>query len=93
MQRHRQGESVNNRDNAKLYGEPHDYDKWVRFIDKYIFDENDRTILKRHLLDNRTFEQVADETKLSVQTVKKRYYKASEKLFARLKRENKITSW
>lgn len=39
--------------------------EWEDLIEKWIFDEQDRAILKRKLLDGRTFEQVAEEFDIS----------------------------
>lgn len=36
--------------------------RWEHLIDSYIFNERDREILKRRLLDGRTFEQLASES-------------------------------
>ena len=35
--------------------------EWERLIDEWIFNERDRAILKRRLLDGKTFEQLAEE--------------------------------
>lgn len=50
-------------------------------IDEWIFHERDRAILKRRMLDGRTYEQLAEEFDLSVQRTKAIVYKAQEKLF------------
>lgn len=44
-------------------------------IDEWIFNERDRMILKRRLLDGITFEKLAEEFDLSTQQVKKIVYK------------------
>lgn len=53
-------------------------------IDEYIFNETDRALLKRRLLDGICFEQLAEEFYLSTHRVKMRIYKAEEKLFKHL---------
>ena len=53
---------------------PNDYNlsrsDWEHFIDEYIFSERDRKIVKRKLLDDITFERLAEEFELSVQRTK-----------------------
>ena len=44
-------------------------------IDEWIFNERDRKILKRRMLDGICFEPLAEEFKLSVTTVKSVVYK------------------
>lgn len=51
-------------------------------IDEWIFNERNRNIVKRHLLDGICFEPLAAEFDLSTQTVKTVYYKAIDKLFS-----------
>ena len=53
-------------------------------IDEWIFSERDRALLKRRLLDGRTYEQLAEEFELSVRQVKNIVYKQSEILFKKL---------
>ena len=53
-------------------------------IDEWIFNERDRQILKRRLLDGICFEPLAEEFDLSVRQTKTIVYKASEKLFKHL---------
>lgn len=50
-------------------------------IDEWIFNERDRLILKRRLLDSITFDQLSDEFYLSPQRIKAIVYKAEEKLY------------
>ena len=53
---------------------PNDYNlsrcEWEHIIDQYIFSERDRKMLKRKLLDSKTYEQLAEEFELSVQRTK-----------------------
>lgn len=53
---------------------------WENLIDEYIFNERDRAILKRRLLDGICYEPLAEEFDLSVQQTKTIVYKATEKL-------------
>ena len=50
-------------------------------IDEWIFNERDRRILKRRMLDGICFEPLAEEFDLSVQSVKKIVYKTQDKLY------------
>ena len=50
-------------------------------IDEWIFNERDRAILKRRLLDGVIYDKLAEEFDLSVRHVKKIVYKNQDKLF------------
>lgn len=52
-----------------------------RLIDEWIFNERDRAILKRRLLDGCCYEPLAEEFDLSVRHVKSIVYKAQERLY------------
>lgn len=52
-----------------------------RLIDSWIFNERDRAILKRRLIDGITFEKLADEFQLSVVQVKRIVKKRQIELF------------
>lgn len=52
-----------------------------RLIDEWIFNERDRAILKRRLLDGVCYEPLAEEFDLSVRHVKSIVYKAQERLY------------
>lgn len=52
-----------------------------RLIDEWIFNQRDRAILKRRLLDGITFDQLSEEFYLSPQRIKSIVYKSEEKLF------------
>lgn len=60
-------------------------DEWSDLIDQWIFNERDRKILKRRLLDGICFEPLAEEFDLSTQRVKAIVYKAQDKLFRHIK--------
>ena len=44
--------------------------EWEHIIDEWIFNERDRKILKRKLLDGITHERVAEEFDMSVRRIK-----------------------
>lgn len=50
-------------------------------IDEWIFSERDRKILKRRLLDNIIFDDLAEEFDLSVRQIKNIVYKAEDRLY------------
>lgn len=58
-----------------------DFGQWEKLIDAWIFNEEDRKLLKRYYLDGITHGTLAEESHMDIDTVKKRIYKASEKLF------------
>lgn len=55
--------------------------EWIELIGLWIFNETDRAILKRRLLDGRTYEQLAEEFNYSDRQIKIRVYKAEKQLF------------
>ena len=70
----------------------HDLDKFdlskqqvLDLIDSYIFNERNRQIVIRRLLDGACYESLAEEYSLSVNQVKTVCYKAIEKLSAHIK--------
>ena len=60
--------------------------EWENLIDRWIFDEKDRIILKRKFLDNISLEKIAEEkdVNLSSRQVNRRFEKAKKQLFKRL---------
>ena len=58
--------------------------QWEALIDRWIFNQRDRAIIKRRLLDGICFEPLAEEFNLSVRQVQKIVYKSQEKLIKRL---------
>lgn len=59
---------------------------WERLIDEWIYNELDRHILKRKLLDGLTFEKIVEEINMPTYTLeldqlKRRFYRAEERLF------------
>ena len=69
--------------------DPRDYPltrtQWEHLIDEYIFSERDRAIVKRKMLDDVTFERLAEEYELSVQRTKVIVGEAKTRLFQYLK--------
>ena len=55
--------------------------EWEKLIDRWIFDEKDRVILKRKFLDNISLEKIAEEIDMSDRQTKRRFQKAKTKLF------------
>lgn len=51
-------------------------------IDEWIFNERNRRILKRRLIDGVTYERIAEEFDLSVRQVKNIIYKSEIRVFA-----------
>lgn len=60
--------------------------EWENLIDRWIFDEKDRIILKRKFLDNIALEKIAEEkeVQLSSRQVNRRFEKAKKQLFKRI---------
>ena len=54
-------------------------------IDEWIFNERDRAILKRRLLDGICYEPLAEEFGLSVDRIKQIVYRSEAKLFKHLR--------
>lgn len=58
---------------------------WEQMINEWIFNERDRQILKRRILDGVCFEPLAEEFDLSVQQTKTIVYKAQRILQSHIK--------
>ena len=54
-------------------------------IDEWIFNERDRAILERRLLDGICYEPLAEEFGLSVDRIKQIVYKSQDRLFRHLR--------
>lgn len=57
---------------------------WETLIDEWIFDERNRKILKRRLLDGVCYETLAEEFGLTDRQAKRIVYKAEQQLFKHL---------
>jgi DNA-directed RNA polymerase sigma subunit (sigma70/sigma32) len=53
----------------------------AKIIDEWIFNERDRRILKRRLIDGLTYESLAEEFDLSTPRIKTIVYKCQDKVF------------
>ena len=54
--------------------------KWIEIINEWVFDERDRQILIRKLLDGVSFERLAEEVDMSERQIKNIVYKHIEKI-------------
>lgn len=59
--------------------------EWEKLIDEWIFNERDRQILKRRLLDGICYEPLAEEFDMSVQQIRSIIYKLQNRLFKHIK--------
>lgn len=59
-------------------------EKWEMLIDAWIFNETDRKMLKKHLLDGMTIEKLAEEFGITTSTAHRRLTKAERNLFKRI---------
>ena len=59
--------------------------EWENLIDEYVFNEIHRAMLKRNLLDGRTYEQISEQFDMSTRQVARLIPKLQEKLFKRIK--------
>lgn len=57
---------------------------WEHLIDQWIFNEKHRAMLKRNLLDGRTYEQIAEQFDMSSRQVARLMPKLQEQLFKRI---------
>lgn len=59
--------------------------EWEKVIDEWIFDEQHRSMLKRNLLDGRTYEQLAEEFDCSRDKVARLIPRLQNQLFKKIK--------
>lgn len=59
--------------------------QWEDLIDRWIFDEEHRAMLKRNLLDGRTYEQIAEQFDCSRDKVARLIPKLQNKIFKKIK--------
>ena len=72
VSRHRQGQKeIINYSNSEI----------AHAIDEYIHSERDRAILKRRLIDGKTFEELSQEFDISVRHIKTIVYRSQDILF------------
>jgi hypothetical protein len=58
--------------------------QWENLIDEWIFNEEHRKMLKRNLLDGRTYEQLSEEFDCSREKVARLIPKLQDKLFKKI---------
>ena len=59
--------------------------EWENIIDEWIFNETHRDMLKRNLLDGRTYEQIAEQFDMSTRQVARLIPKLQNQLFKHVK--------
>lgn len=59
--------------------------EWENLIDEWVFNEIHRKMLKRNLLDGRTYEQIAEQFGMSSRQVARLIPKLQERLFKHVK--------
>ena len=59
--------------------------EWEYYIDEFIFDEEHRAMLKRNLLDGKTYEQLAEEFDCSRDKVARLIPRLQNRLFKKIK--------
>ena len=58
---------------------------WETLIDEWIFDEKHRDMLKRNLLDGKTYERIAEEFDMSPRHIARIIPRLQNQLFKRIK--------
>ena len=61
-----------------------EYDGWVEFFHRWIFDEIDRKLLQRFYLDGISYGDLAEEFNMDFDTVRTRMRKARNEFFKHL---------
>lgn len=59
--------------------------EWEHYIDEFIFNEEHRKMLKRNLLDGKTYEQLAEEFDCSRDKVARLIPRLQNRLFKKIK--------
>lgn len=59
--------------------------EWEHLIDEYVFSERDRAMLKRNLLDGRTYEQISEQFDMSPRQVARIISRLQRQLFKHIK--------
>lgn len=59
--------------------------EWEHYIDEFIFNEEHRAMLKRNLLDGRTYEQIAEQFDMSTRQVARLIPRLQNQLFKHIK--------
>ena len=58
--------------------------EWERLIDEWVFSEEHRKMLKRNLLDGRTYEQLAEEFECSRDKIARLVPKLEKRIFKKI---------
>lgn len=58
--------------------------EWEKLIDEWIFDEEHRAMLKRSLLDGKTYEQIAEEFDCSRDKIARLIPRLQNRLFKKI---------
>lgn len=66
------------------YDYNYSYSEWEKIIDEHIFNEENRAILKRKLLDGIVFDKLAEEFNLSYDQIRERFHTSMQKLIKHL---------
>ena len=59
--------------------------EWEKLIEEWIFSERDREMLKRNLLDGRTYEQIAEQFDMSTRQIARIIPRLQNQLFKHIK--------
>lgn len=59
--------------------------EWEHYIDEFIFNEEHREMLKRNLLDGRTYEQIAEQFDCSRDKIARLIPRLQNRLFKKIK--------
>ena len=59
--------------------------EWEKLIEEWIFSERDREMLKRNLLDGRTYEQIAEQFDMSTRQIARIIPRLQNQLFKHVK--------
>lgn len=57
---------------------------WIAIIDEWIYNERDRAMIKRRMLDGITYEKLAEEFDMSVRQVKRICEKATNQIATKI---------
>lgn len=68
-----------------IYAYGKDYHEWEQIIDRWVFDEKHRKMLKRHLLDGITYENMESEFQLSSRQIARVMERLMDYLFSKVK--------
>lgn len=59
--------------------------EWEHYIDEFVFDEEHRAMLKRNLLDGRTYEQIAEQFDCSRDKIARLIPRLQNRIFKKIK--------